>query len=136
MIHRPLNIGRWLVDFLFAVDGYDIEEALGYLYDIDTSYHIMRKAYRLMKRGKRNTGFTVTNDALRHAVIVIGPTTSGHEFQNTLIHEIHHLAVAVAESLGVDLEGETPAYVSGDTAMELVDVICEFGCDKCNHGHL
>lgn len=61
--------------------------------------------------------------------VVIGPTTSAAQFQNTLVHEIHHLAVAVADSLGVDLEGETPAYLAGDSAMSLADIICRLGCD-------
>lgn len=68
---------------------------------------------------------------MRKALVVIGPTTSGKEFQDSLIHEIHHLAVAIAKSLGVNLEGETPAYISGDSARELAGIVCELGCDQC-----
>lgn len=45
--------------------------------------------------------------------------------------EIPHLAVAIAKSLGVNLEGETPAYISGDSARELAGIVCELGCDQC-----
>ena len=68
---------------------------------------------------------------LRKALVVIGPTSSGKEFVDTLTHEIHHVAVAIAKSLGVDLEGETPAYLSGDSARELAGIVCELGCDQC-----
>ena len=134
MIERTLKIGRWLVDFLFAVSGYDEEGVLVRLYDIGATPRVMRRASTIMESGKKNRGFTFANENLRQAVIVIGPTTDGYEFQNTLVHEIHHLAVAIASSLGIDLEGETPAYIAGDTAMDLAEVICRFGCRECNCG--
>ena len=30
--------------------------------------------------------------------------------------------------MGADLKGEVPAYIAGDTAEVLVDVICMLGC--------
>lgn len=36
-----------------------------------------------------------------------------------------------AEGLGIDLESETPAYIAGDSARELADVVCNFGCRHC-----
>ena len=56
--------------------------------------------------------------------MVIGPSSSGDEFVNTLAHEVHHAAVAVAES-------ESPAYINGDTLQSLFGVICDLGCGKC-----
>lgn len=58
----------------------------------------------------------------------IGPTTSGDEFQNSFVHEIRHLADAIAKSLGVPLDSERPAYISGDLAKALAEVVCELGC--------
>lgn len=43
-----------------------------------------------------------------------------------------NLAVAIASDLGIDLESETPAYVAGDAARELADVICQLGCRNCH----
>ena len=65
------------------------------------------------------------------AVVVVGPTTSGKQFVNTVSHEMYHLAVAIGDNLGLDLEGEGPAYIMGDTMQELIRVICDFGCDRC-----
>ena len=81
-----------------------------------------------MEEGNPNTGFTYTNAKYFRAVVCIGPTTSGGEFQDTLVHEIHHLAVAIAKELGVDLESETPAYLAGDTMRSFADVVCRLGC--------
>lgn len=60
--------------------------------------------------------------------MLIGPSSSGEEFQDTFVHEIRHLADAIAKSLGVPLDSERPAYISGDTARALTEVVCELGC--------
>ena len=131
MIYRNIKIGRWQVYFIFATEGYDVNPILDVMYDLDAPDYILVKAAKKMERAKLNEGFTFSNGEMRKALVVIGPTTSGKEFVNTLTHEIHHVAVAIAKSLGVDLEGETPAYLSGDSARELAGVICELGCDHC-----
>ena len=131
MIRRSLRIGRWTAYFLFCPDGYDEEAILDLLYDLDATDNILVSVSRKMRAGRPNEGFTYSNLSRREAVVVIGPTTSGREFQNTLVHEVHHLAVAVADSLGVDLDGETPAYIAGDSAMALAGVICRLGCETC-----
>ena len=98
----------------------------------DASDYILVKAYHIMEDNNPNTGFTFTNKNLKEAVIVIGPATSGDEFINTLCHEIYHLAAAIGESLGVKLDGEKPAYIAGDSMMELTKIICKLGCQDCN----
>ena len=131
MIERIVNIGRWLVEFYFAEDGYDSDALLDRMYDFGASAKVMRQAMSLMESEDKNTGFTFSNPYERVAIVAVGPTTDGEEFINTLTHEIHHLAVAIAASLGIDLESETPAYVAGDSAMALAETICELGCRHC-----
>lgn len=128
MIHRVIAIGRWTVDFLFATKRYDIDGVLACLYDAYAPDYIMEQAEDLMLSCDYNCGFTYTNQSKRRAVVLIGPTTSGEEFINTLVHEVRHIADAIAKSLGVPLDSERPAYISGDTAKALAEVICELGC--------
>lgn len=128
MVHRVLKIGRWIVDFLFAERKYDIDGIVACLRHAEAPRRIIDQAVDLMEEGSPNTGFTYTNARVFRAIVCIGPTTSGGEFQNTLVHEIHHLAVAIARELGVDLEGETPAYLAGDTMRAFADVVCKLGC--------
>ena len=132
MVHRFLFIGRWVVDFLFAIDKYDEEEVLATLYDMGAPEAIRKKTERLMKSKSLNTGFTFTNSENLSALVVVGPVSSGAEFVDTFVHEIHHLAVAIAANLNIDLESETPAYIAGDSARELVDLVCSLGCSRCN----
>lgn len=131
MFHRVLKIGRWVVDFLFAYRTYDIDGVLSCLYDAYAPKEIMEQAHDLIIDRELNRGFTYTNPYIRRAVVFIGPTSSGAEFQNTLVHELRHLADGIAQSLGIELEGEPVAYLSGDTAMELADIVCKLGCDEC-----
>lgn len=131
MIHRVLLIGKWVVDFVFATERYDVDGILSCLYDAGAPRWAMDDAEELMSSGDFNTGFTYANPGNRRAVVVIGPTTSGAEYIDTLTHEIHHLAVAIASELGIDLESETPAYLAGDSARALAEVVCELGCGHC-----
>ena len=131
MIHRVLLIGKWVVDFVFATERYDIDGILSCLYDAGAPGWVMDDAEMLMSSGDYNTGFTYSNKDNLRAVVVVGPTTSGSEYIDTLVHEIHHLAVAIASELGIDLESETPAYLAGDSARALAEVVCELGCEHC-----
>lgn len=132
MIRRVIKIGRWTVEFYFAKRSYDSGIILDRMYDFGAGSDTMKEALELMEDGGYNTGFTFTNPIEHLAIIAIGPTTSGKEFQNTVVHEVHHLAVAIADELGIDLEEETPAYIAGDAAMELADVLCRMGCKACS----
>ena len=131
MIKRSLHIGRWTVDFLFATEDYDIDGVLACLYDIDAPDDVMERAERIMEGGRYNRGFTFSNPDVKRAVCVIGPTTSGKQFVNSFTHEVRHVANAIAKSIGYDLDAEGPAYLSGDTAMALAEVVCTLGCDHC-----
>jgi hypothetical protein len=128
MIHRVLGIGRWSIDFLFATKRYDIEGVLACLYDAYAPDDVMDEAEELMLSCEYNCGFTYTNRLRRKAVVLIGPTTSGEEFIDSFVHEVRHLADAIADSLGVPLDSELPAYVSGDAARALAEIVCELGC--------
>ena len=132
MIYRNLHIGRWHALFVFAPDGYDDNAILDILYDLDATDYILVKAEKKMREGRPNEGFTFANSRMKEALVVIGPSTSGAEFVNTLSHEIYHLSVAVAKSLGLDLEGEQAAYMEGDAMGDFIELVCQFGCDKCN----
>lgn len=128
MVHRVIAIGRWVVDFLFATKKYDVDGVVACLYAAHAPDSIVEQAEDLMFSCDYNCGFTYANQHRRRAVVLIGPTTSGDEFQNTFVHEVRHLADAIAKSLGVPLDSEKPAYISGDTAKALAEVVCELGC--------
>lgn len=131
MIHRRLRIGEWIVDFLFAEMDYDIDGVISFLYDADAPEESIEQALNLMDSCRHNCGFTFSNPFTMRGVVLIGPVDSGPEFLNTIVHEIRHFADGIARYHGHRLDSEQPAYLSGDTAMAVADVICELGCG-CN----
>lgn len=132
MERRFLKIGRWRVDFLFCTEGYRSEEILPLLSYMEASEEVIDITKDIIEQDILNTGFTYSNARIYRALVVIGPVSSGEEFIDTLVHELHHLAVAIASNLGIDLESETPAYLAGDAARDLVDLICMLGCSRCH----
>lgn len=133
MFRRELYIGRWVVHFFFCHNGYDENKILDLMYDLDADDYNLVKASKKMRKGRFNEGFTFTNPAMKEAVVVIGPTTSGKQFQNSMAHEIDHLSDNIAEWYGVKNHPEGTSYLTGDTTMALADIICRLGCDRCRH---
>jgi hypothetical protein len=132
MTRRDLKIGRWNIVFLFAEEDYNTYDVMSYLEDAGAPERVLDRAESALTRGRYNSGLAYTNEVTHQAVVFVGPTTSGDEFINTLVHEIHHLASVIADGLGVDLLGETPAYVAGDAAMALAHTLCDLGCSHCH----
>lgn len=133
MTWRTLYIGRWRVLFAFAGRHYDdLEEVRRILEGWDATPYIVERVERIMEGDAVDTGFTFTVPEERQALVVTGPASSGAEFLDTFVHEVHHLAVAIAKGLGYDLESEGPAYLAGDAARAFADVVCRLGCDRCH----
>ena len=133
MTWRELRIGRWDVLFAFAGNHYDEQaRVLRILEDLEATPYIIWKVDRIMSEDAVDTGFTFTVPEERVAVVVTGPSSSGAEFIDTFVHEVHHLAVAVAKGLGYELDSEGPAYLAGDAARAFADVVCRLGCGCCH----
>ena len=131
MEQRNLKIGQWEVEFYFAITGYDSDVLIDRMFDFGAGIDTMKRALRLMESGSLNTGLTFSNPDEKVAIVAIGPTSSADEFIDSLSHEVYHLAVAIADSLGIDLMSESPAYMVGDSMRELADLVCSMGC-KCH----
>lgn len=141
MVHRVLLIKGWVADFLFAERRYDTDGTLACLRDADAPEWVLSEALDLMENCTYDCGFTFSrrkrysyaNPEKHRAVVLIGPTSSCGEFLDTLVHELRHLTDSIAKSNGVPLDSEEAAYISGDTARELADVIERFICRSvCN----
>ncbi len=131
LIHRIIYIGRWRCDFYFAVgDGYDFSSVMECLEEMEATDDILTHCWITMREGALNGGFTFSNQM--RSCIFIGPTTDGSEFLNTFTHELRHLADHIAQHLGIDLQGEEIAYITGDTSRDLAEVVCRLGCPHCN----
>lgn len=134
MIHRALRVRGWTVDFLFAHRRNDPEGVLACLRSYDAPPDVMAEAEFLMSAGP-NCGFTFSNGYRKTALTWVGPQATGAEWINTTIHEIVHVAMAVALDQGIDPYTEEMAYLVGDISQELSDLLCRLACDHCREGN-
>lgn len=131
MIIRKLNIRGWRCFFCFALDRYNADVILSRLEELEAPPSILRRVRRNIRLDRMDTGFTYSNLFLRESVIVIGRSSSGAEFLNSFVHELRHLADDIAFVYGYALRGEEVAYLTGDIALALSDVVCAMSCEVC-----
>ena len=136
MIRRRLYISDWVVDFFFLRDHKRRELVLQSLFDLGAPEDKIEQAASLLSDSVVNSGFTFSNPRIRKSIVVVGPTTSGREFQNTFVHELRHVVNDIARSKGIELDGEVPSYISGGAVMDLAEVVCELGCSHCRRSSL
>lgn len=133
MIHRAIRVRDWTVDFLFVDGKNDPEGIEACLYSFGATRTIVRDTRDLMDGGL-NRGFTFSNTEKRVALSWIGPQANGSEWVNTTVHEIVHVAQAVAQEKEIDPFSEDFAYVAGDITQGVADILCRLACDRCRDG--
>lgn len=122
---------EWHVTIFYIVDRFIADPIFDALRDIDTEEEDLHYVEKVIGQGTLNTGLTYSNPLLGKSVIVISPTTSAEEFQNTFDHEKVHLAVHIAKCNKLDYESEDFAYLVGDIGSKMFPVAKKFLCDHC-----
>lgn len=130
MIHRALRVHGWTVDFLFAHRRNDPVGVIACMRSYGAPVSLLEQAEELMSAGP-NCGFTFSNSDDRLCLSWVGPQTDGSQWVNTTVHEIVHVAMAVAAEEGIDPYTETFAYLVGEITEQLADLLCELACDHC-----
>lgn len=133
MIHRAIRVRDWTVDFLFAHRRNDPEGVLACLRSYDAPEDVMTEAEILMGVGP-NCGFTFSNGYRRTALTWVGEQDAGEQWLNTTVHEIVHIAMAIALDQGIDPYSESLAYLVGDITQQVSDILCMLSCDICREG--
>lgn len=130
MIRRALRVRDWTVDFLFVDGRNDPEGIIAWLYSFGATRSIANDTRELMESGM-NRGFTFSNTERRIALSWIGPQANGTEWVNTTVHEIVHVAQAIAQEKELDTFSEEFAYLVGDITQAVADILCHLACDRC-----
>lgn len=112
----------------------NVTEIMAALNRQGTSYSNLRTAYECIMKEEFDCGLTCSNPKKRESVMVVGVASSAEEFYNTLIHEQTHVAMHIAEAIGVDYTSEEFAYLMGDIARQLWPVAAHYLCDCCRGG--
>lgn len=132
MITRKVHIRHWTIQFLFSFDQHDIERILDALVWADAPESIIHNVSENVRAGRLNEGFTYSEPSLRRSVLATGMATTGPEMLNTIVHEIVHIAQHMAMEDGIDPFNEDMAYLCGDIASTVSDIVCVLSCPHCN----
>ena len=134
MIIRDIYIEkyRWHVHCYFAVDKYYTEEILEVLETLGCSDAVYNRVADKMERNEKNAGFTYSNKIAHETLMVVGRATSNAEYINSITHELRHLCDDIASAIGIPSSGEEVAYLTGDIASQIADVIEVLVCNCLN----
>lgn len=133
MIVQDFYISKydWNVRIYYAIDTVFSDEIIEELINLDCSKEEFEEFYEIMKNFDYNNGFTFSNPKYKSSLLLIGVASSADEFLSTLIHEIGHLVMHIAESSGIDPFGEELQYLNGGIARAAFAVAKHFLCDNC-----
>lgn len=131
LISHTIEINDWTAIFLFSLDGYDDEEVLRELLSCDPPDSIIDTVEGNLDANVIDTGFTYSNSYIRRSVVYVSPSSSGKEFLSTFVHELAHLTCDICLADGISLRGEKIAYLMGEIALRLSDIVCHLSCDIC-----
>ena len=118
--------------FLFSFDATDWDRVLDALLWAEAPEHLIDKVERNVSAGRLNEGFCYSNPDLRKTVLGVGIAESGPEVLNSMVHEIIHICQHIAEEDRMNPFGEPFAYLGGDIASSVSDIVCELSCPHCN----
>ena len=121
----------WIVRVYYAVKGYNFEEIEEFLKELKASDKEVEEALEDFHQKKDDIGYIYSNLNQRKTAIVIGPTSSADEFQNTFDHEKGHLAMHICLADGIDPFSEQYQYLTGEIGKHMFKVGKLFLCDRC-----
>jgi hypothetical protein len=131
MIIRNIYIEqyRWHVHCYFAVNKYYTEEILDVLESLACSSKVYERVAVKMEKNSLNAGFTYSNKSTRETLMVVGRASSNEEYINSITHELRHLCDDIASVAQMQTSGEEVAYLAGDIASKIADVIQVLVCN-------
>lgn len=129
-----LRRANWQVKIYHAVDEMYADEILDDLILLGCRGDDLREAKKHLWQGLPNQGLTYSNPSGK-TVMVIGFTSNGAEYWNTLDHERLHLLQHISKFRNIDPYGEEIAYISGEFTREVYNCAKHLLCDCCRHKH-
>lgn len=132
MVYRRIRIRNWTIRFLFSFDKGDKATVVDSLLWAQAPDSIIHRVMENLNAERLNEGFCFSQPSLRRTVLGTGAAESGPEVLNTMVHEIIHICQHISMEDGMGPYGEKFAYLGGDIAREVSDIVCELTCPRCS----
>lgn len=126
-----LKSAKWMVVIFHEADEMWADEIIDSLIEIGCRVDKLEDASRMLWGGMLNEGITYSNISKRQTAMVIGHTTSGMEYWNSLDHEKLHLLQDISLADGINPFGEEISYISGEFIGEVYTKAKDLLCDCC-----
>lgn len=123
----------WYIKVYYSVDDVYIEEILKDLINIECPESTYNEIKNFLNNFDYNDGITYSSFKFNSSIVVIGPTTSAEQFQDTFDHEKGHLTMHIASALSIHPLSETYQYLSGEIGKKLFRVARKFLCRHCRN---
>lgn len=133
MIRQDFTIDKydWKVRIYYAMSFYPIEDIVKDLVLLKCDKEDMDHCIEVMENFEYDTGSMHSNLFQKRSVGIIGPSSSAEEFENTITHEIGHLAAHISIAYNIDPLGEEIQYIAGCISQKMFKVTEMFLCSHC-----
>lgn len=121
----------WKLVVWYATTRYDADEVMDDLLMAGCRGETLRKCKRALWSGRNDQGLTFSDGESRTSIMVIGRASSKDEYANTISHETGHVAVHIANELGIDTSSESFCYLIGDITQTIWSDAHKLTCDRC-----
>lgn len=123
----------WYVKVYYTTAFYAFEDIINDLYSLGYDDEKVEEIIEELKEYKENEGYTFTNVYASRSLIIIGPTTSADDFQDTFDHEKGHLAMHICIAEDIDPFSEEFQYLNGLIGKQMFRAGKMFLCDHCRN---
>lgn len=133
MIVQDFTIDKygWYVKVYYVTSFYSFREIENDLYSLGYDDEKIEEIINELKEYKENEGYIFTNIHADRSLIIIGPTTSAEDFQDTFDHEKGHLAMHIAIAKDIDPFSEEFQYLNGIIGKQMFKAGKMFLCEHC-----
>lgn len=133
MIVQDFTIDKygWYVKVYYVTSFYSFEEIENDLYSLGYDDEKVEETIEELNEYKENEGYIFTNIHADRSLIIIGPTTSAEDFQDTFDHEKGHLAMHIAIAKDIDPFSEEFQYLNGIIGKQMFRAGKMFLCEHC-----
>lgn len=121
----------WAVTVCYVRDTYNWDFIRESLENLGCDELGIQRIFSELSESGFNTGRTFSNIESRKCLIIIGPTSSAAEFQDTFDHEKGHLAMHICLAEEIDPFSEEFQYLNGSIGHQMFKAAREFLCDHC-----
>ena len=128
-----LNDYGWFVRVYYAEDGYDYDTLRRDLYSLGGELDEIDDLLISLEEEGNNAGVTRSNIFQKRSVIIIGPTSSAADFQDTYDHEKGHLAMHICIAEDIDPFSEEYQYLVGEIGRRMFKVAKDYLCENCRN---